>query len=175
MSTDDSRDRALQAGAVGFLAKPLQSLDVVADALARLHRYVDSPARKLLVVMPDGEARRELLASFESDVEACIVERAADALAALAGADCLVIDAGCSELGPEDVLEAIELRPGAQQLPVVAWVDGDAGGSPWLQRPGGPRTPPSSCIAAWGECPTPSAARWRRCMATSAASKGARR
>jgi len=137
VSTDDSRDRALQAGAVGFLAKPLQSLDVVADALARLHRYIDSPARKLLVVMPDGDARRALLASFESDVEACIVERAADALAALAGADCLVIDAGCSELGPEDVLEAIELRPGAQQLPVVAWVDGDAVDSPWLQRPGG--------------------------------------
>src|SRR5881628_228601 len=34
VSTDDSRERALQAGAIGFLAKPLQSKDVVDAALA---------------------------------------------------------------------------------------------------------------------------------------------
>jgi HAMP domain-containing protein/signal transduction histidine kinase/CheY-like chemotaxis protein len=137
VSTDDSRDRALQAGAVGFLAKPLQSRDVVDDALARLYQYTERPLRKLLVVMPDGAVRSELMASFEGDTEVWAVDRAEDARGALSGADCLVIDVRNGELRPQDVLEALEQRPGVLQLPVVAYVDGEAAHSPWLRWHGG--------------------------------------
>ncbi|MED5618924.1 HAMP domain-containing protein [Ideonella sp. BN130291] len=137
VSTDDSRDRALQAGAVGFLAKPLQSKDLVVDALARLHQYVDRPVRKLLVAMPDGPARRELLGSLENDVEAWVVNSGDEARKALPGADCLVVDGTISGVGPEDVLDAIEQRGGAQQLPVVLYNDGQVDGTAWSRQTGG--------------------------------------
>jgi signal transduction histidine kinase/DNA-binding response OmpR family regulator/HAMP domain-containing protein len=138
VSTDDSRDRALQAGAVGFLAKPLQSKDEVDEALGRLYQYTERPVRKLLVAMANTSVRRDLLESFEHDVEAWVVERAEDAKAALRGADCLVIDASVAELGPQDVMEAIEQRGGASQLPVVVFnPDGRVAESPWLGHHGG--------------------------------------
>jgi HAMP domain-containing protein/signal transduction histidine kinase/DNA-binding response OmpR family regulator len=137
VSTDDSRDRALQAGAVGFLAKPLQSRDEVDQAVSRLYEYIEAPARKLLVVMPDNDSRAQLLAGFESDVEAWVVERAEDARGALAGADCLLVDASITGFGPEDVLEAIERRPDGRQLPVVVYNELQLPDCPWLQRRGG--------------------------------------
>jgi signal transduction histidine kinase/HAMP domain-containing protein/DNA-binding response OmpR family regulator len=137
VSTDDSRDRALQAGAVGFLAKPLQSRDEVDEAVSRLYQYTEGPVRKLLVVMPDNDSRAQLLAGFESDVEAWVVERAEDARGALSGSDCLVVDAGITGFGPEDVLEAIEQRPDGRQLPVVVYNELQLPDCPWLQRRGG--------------------------------------
>jgi CheY-like chemotaxis protein len=131
VSTDDSRDRALQAGALGFLAKPLQSKDEVVSALASLYRYLDRPARKLLVAMPDGPARRELLAGLEHEVEALVVERPLDAVEALPGADCLVIDASVDGLGPQEVQEVLEQRRGLPQLPVVVCNTGAHRDHPW--------------------------------------------
>jgi CheY-like chemotaxis protein len=137
VSTDDSRDRALQAGAMGFLAKPLQSKDLVVDALGQLRRYTERPTRKLLVVMPDGEARRTLVGSFEHDVEAWVVQREEEAREVLSQADCVVVDASILALGPRDVLEAIEQRGGAQQLPVVVFNAAQLDGTPWLGHVGG--------------------------------------
>jgi CheY-like chemotaxis protein len=52
-------------------------------------------------------------------------------------ADCLVVDASVLALGPRDVLEAIEQRGGAQQLPVVVYNAAQLDGTPWLGHPGG--------------------------------------
>jgi signal transduction histidine kinase/DNA-binding response OmpR family regulator/HAMP domain-containing protein len=137
VSTDDSRDRALQAGAMGFLAKPLQSKDMVVEALSQLRRYTEQPSRKLLVLMPDGEARRALVESFEHDVQAWVVQREEEAREVLPQADCVVVDASMLGLNPRDVLEAIERRGSAQQLPVVLYNAAQLDGTPWLGHPGG--------------------------------------
>jgi signal transduction histidine kinase/CheY-like chemotaxis protein/HAMP domain-containing protein len=137
VSTDDSRDRALQAGALGFLAKPLQSKDLVDETFALLRQYVERSVRKLVVAMPDGEARRELLEGLEGDVEAWVVNDAQEARRALPGADCLVVDSSFDDLDPQDVAEAIEQRGGAQQLPVVVYTGTQPDGHPWQRHPGG--------------------------------------
>jgi signal transduction histidine kinase/HAMP domain-containing protein/DNA-binding response OmpR family regulator len=137
VSTDDSRDRALQAGALGFLAKPLQSKDLVDEAFARLHQYVEHPVRKLLVAMPEGDARSALLASLETDVEAWVVSNADEAQRALAGADCLVVDVSFEGIEPQDVAEAVEQRGGAQQLPVVLYNGAQADLGVWARPFGG--------------------------------------
>src|SRR6185295_4405337 len=67
VSTDDSRQRALDAGAIGFLTKPLQSVDVVNEALGHLYQFADQVAKKVLVVMPDGPVRAEYLACLDSE------------------------------------------------------------------------------------------------------------
>jgi CheY-like chemotaxis protein len=42
VSTDDSRERALKAGAIAFIAKPLQSKDAVDAAIGELYRYCET-------------------------------------------------------------------------------------------------------------------------------------
>jgi signal transduction histidine kinase/DNA-binding response OmpR family regulator/HAMP domain-containing protein len=119
VSTDDARERALKAGAIGFLAKPLQSKDVVDAAVADLYRYADRTTRKLIVALPASALRDELLASLDGDVEAVVADSAAAIRAALPGADCLVVDESIADFGPEDVAEAAERRAGVCQFAVV--------------------------------------------------------
>ncbi len=120
VSTDDARERALQAGALGFLAKPLQSRDDVDRALRDLQRYLDRPVRRLAVAMPDGPGSLALLAPLAHDVEAVIVRTADEAREVLPGVDALLVDAAWCPFGPQDVLDALERRPGTLPLPVVA-------------------------------------------------------
>jgi HAMP domain-containing protein/signal transduction histidine kinase/DNA-binding response OmpR family regulator len=126
VSTDDSRQRALDSGAIGFLTKPLQSIDMVDDALSHLHQFADRTAKKLLVLMPPSELRDVFVACLEADTDIVIADSADAARRALAegGIDCLVVDAGLSELAPEDVIETLEHRPLARQLPIVLYREG---------------------------------------------------
>src|SRR3569832_1375905 len=57
LSTDDARERALEAGALAFLSKPLQSKDGVDSAMAELSSIVDRQMKKLLVAMPGSPLR----------------------------------------------------------------------------------------------------------------------
>ncbi|MEO7008175.1 MAG: response regulator, partial [Caldimonas sp.] len=119
ISTDDARERALQAGAIGFVAKPLQSKDEVDAAVAELYRYCERGAKNLVVALPSSPLRSRLLELLDGDVKTIVAEDAPSIRAALADADCLLIDCSLAEFGPEDVLEAIELRSGVCQLPIV--------------------------------------------------------
>ncbi|WP_431102863.1 HAMP domain-containing protein [Roseateles noduli] len=120
VSTDDARERALQAGALGFLPKPLQSRDDVDVALRDLQRYLDRPRRRLAVAMPEGPERLALLTPLADDIETVFVQTAAQARDVLPGVDALLVDAVASAFGPQDVLDALETRPGTLPLPVVA-------------------------------------------------------
>ena len=60
VSTDDSRERALDSGAIGFLAKPMQSIDEVDVALGQLHDSSEARSRKLLVAMATFGPARQL-------------------------------------------------------------------------------------------------------------------
>jgi signal transduction histidine kinase/CheY-like chemotaxis protein len=119
VSTDESRDRALQAGAIGFLAKPLQSKDAVDLAISDLSRYLDRTAKRLLVAMPDSALRQDFLAALDAEIEPIVVEQAAAAKQALESVDAVVVDENLALIGPEDVLDVLEQRGSTCQLPVV--------------------------------------------------------
>jgi len=125
VSTDDSRQRALNSGAIGFLTKPLQSVDVVNDALAHLYQFADRSAKRLLVVMDDTPTRDEYLSCLDSETQIEIATTAKEARARLAGGgiDCLVTDGGVRDFGPEDVIETQEGRPLFRQLPIVLYCE----------------------------------------------------
>src|SRR5258708_36812078 len=61
VSTDDARDRALNSGALGFIAKPLTSRDLVDQAIEQLRDFVSRPARQVLLMMPEGGARTDVV------------------------------------------------------------------------------------------------------------------
>ena len=115
VSTDDSRQRALNSGAIGFLTKPLQSVDVVNEALAHLYQFADRSAKKLLVLMPDSAMRSRYLECLDSETNIVMADSVEAARAVLSGGgvDCLVTDGSVADFGPEDVIETLEQRPSA--------------------------------------------------------------
>ncbi|RZI86127.1 MAG: response regulator, partial [Rubrivivax sp.] len=136
VSTDDSRERALQAGAVGFLTKPLQSRDVVDEALAQLYKFGERRVKTLLLVMPASPLRTDFVNALDQEVEVIVAEKHEMALQALESADCVVVDPTLQALHPDDVLDTIERRAGAIQLPVVLHA-GEADDAVWRSKHGG--------------------------------------
>ncbi|HWP20601.1 MAG TPA: HAMP domain-containing protein [Burkholderiaceae bacterium] len=127
VSTDDARDRALEAGAIAFLAKPLQSKDLVDRALAQLRERLQAATRRLILALPDAPLKFDFLACQPADVALDVVTDARSLQVALASGqpELLVVDVA---LVPElrDMLEAAQsqwpegeaaLRP----LPVVVY------------------------------------------------------
>ncbi|RZL00259.1 MAG: response regulator, partial [Rubrivivax sp.] len=132
VSTDDSRERALQAGAVSFLSKPLQSRDVVDQTLEHLYQFAERPLKTLLLLMPPSMLRTEFVNALDAEVEVLIADKPDAARQALETADCVVVDASLAVIAPQDVRDAMEQKPGFRQLPVV--FHGQDDGSVW-QRP----------------------------------------
>ncbi len=119
VSTDDSRERALNSGAVAFLSKPLQSLDVVEQALGNLYSFTDRRKRKLLVMLNPSADRDRYLDALDADTEVLVASSAEQARALLPNVDCLITDGLLPDFGPEDVIESLEERPLARQLSIV--------------------------------------------------------
>jgi CheY-like chemotaxis protein len=136
VSTDDARDRALQAGALGFLAKPLQSADVADEVIDDLYAYAVRGTKRLAVVMPPSAERTELLDSLDTDVEVVLAQTAGEARAALPGADAVIVQDTLPDFGPEDVLDALAERRTVRQLPVILFHGPDAETGAWRQQPG---------------------------------------
>jgi CheY-like chemotaxis protein len=123
VSTDDARERALNSGAIGFLAKPLTSKDLVDKAIEQLRKYLARARGQVLMLLPPGQARDEMrtrLTGAEAGV--LLAEGAKDALRLLGSeqVDCLVLHEG-ADLGPQDVLETLEQKAVVQPLPIILY------------------------------------------------------
>ena len=119
VSTDDSRERALHSGALAFLGKPLQSLDVVEQALGDLYAYTERRKKRLLVLLSPSAERDRYLEALDSDTDVVIADSTAQARAELANVDCVITDGDLPDFGPEDVIDVLEARPLARQLSIV--------------------------------------------------------
>jgi CheY-like chemotaxis protein len=135
VSTDDSRQRALNSGALGFLTKPLQSVDQVDEALVQLYEFTERAAKRLLVMLAPSALRESYLAALDGDTEVVLCDSGPAARIELAGAriDCLITDGSVADFGPEDVIEALEGRPLARQMPIVLVGDDAATATRWAR------------------------------------------
>ena len=130
VSTDDSRDRALNSGAIGFIAKPVGSGEVIEQAMEQLKTYVSRPRRKLALLMPRG-AERDAIAARLKPEEVDVV--AFDTSAAVCKAlreqqvDCLVVRNGSGDLQPADLVDILEQQAVTRQLPIVMYGAEDTG------------------------------------------------
>ncbi len=134
VSTDDARDRALRSGALGFLAKPLQSADVANAVVAQLHAYAERDTRRLVVVMQPSARRQEFLDCLDADVQVVLAEDCDAARRALHDADCVVVEDTLAGFGPEDILDAIAERRSVCQLPVILYRGAPRETGHWNQR-----------------------------------------
>ncbi|HEX6414061.1 MAG TPA: HAMP domain-containing protein, partial [Burkholderiales bacterium] len=127
VSTDEARDRALDSGAIGFISKPLVSRDLVDKAIERLKNYVLRPTRQVLLLMPDGAARSEVVDRLgAADVPMLVAWSGEQALTLLKSnqVDCLVVDESAGDLEPQDVLDVLAAQPVSHVLPVVFFGQG---------------------------------------------------
>jgi CheY-like chemotaxis protein len=124
VSTDDSRDRALNSGAIGFITKPVASRDVIDRAMEQLRSYISRPKKKLLLLMAQGAERASVVKRLNpEDVDVLATDEGAEVCRVLRSeqVDCLVVQAGASELQPADLVEILEQQAVARQLPVVIY------------------------------------------------------
>jgi signal transduction histidine kinase/CheY-like chemotaxis protein/HAMP domain-containing protein len=94
ISTDEARAQALEAGAAGFIAKPLPSREVLDDAVDEIYRFVTRAQRHLLLLMEDSQERGELvelLSGSDLRITATTEAEAANEVLRQQTIDCLVV------------------------------------------------------------------------------------
>ena len=121
ISTDESREDALELGAYSFVAKPIRSRDQVEQALDTLITFATAPKKELLIASTSPklrEAWREALNG--EDVVVAVASTPASVLKRLQESDyaCIVLD-GSMRLEPGEIARALANRQRSEHLPVV--------------------------------------------------------
>jgi CheY-like chemotaxis protein len=133
ISTDDSREKALSSGAFAFVAKPIDSGDVINDLLAMLKSLIEREKRHIIAIEPDKQQRESLEKilnddkfelTFASDV------KAAKKLLKKNLADCLIINSLMIE-GVKDILKTIQGESITLTLPVIVYGNGTPDKGAW--------------------------------------------
>jgi CheY-like chemotaxis protein len=134
ISTDESRERALNAGAFAFLSKPIQSKEMIDALIDQVKEFTQRPERRLLLVTADAERRNWLVEYLTADDVHVTAARDYDAAAALLaenGIDCLVIDAEALHDSDADSAGA-NAEPAVDSLSIVLY--GETGDATQLHR-----------------------------------------
>jgi HAMP domain-containing protein/signal transduction histidine kinase/CheY-like chemotaxis protein len=129
VSTDDARDRALTLGALGTVAKPIQTSEELDEFVSSLHDFVTRPVKSLLAAGPSDEWRDKvmrLLGSPELQITLARDGREIQHLARERRIDCLVLHPDVSGLQPDSLAEDMRLCPTIGRLPAIVYADGDS-------------------------------------------------
>jgi CheY-like chemotaxis protein len=121
ISTEEARERAFEAGAFAFIAKPIPSKDVLDEALGSLLADIKRPTMRALVLGAEGAQRDSIVQAIAGEDLQVHTESSAlspEAIAAL-DPDC-VIDAGAG-LETTAMARFLEARPRFGRLPVLVW------------------------------------------------------
>jgi CheY-like chemotaxis protein len=136
ISTDDARRRALASGAIAFLAKPIQSREVLDDMLRYLNDFVSRPTREVLVVEPDQSRREEikqLVAADDLQVTAPDDFQVALELLEKRKPDCVVVNPALTIIADKLAVHggASGNGNGFSQLPVILYGQHSDGDGAW--------------------------------------------
>jgi len=122
MSADRPNHRKIEEAAVGFLKKPVdtQSLD---EVFRQLHRILESPLKKILVV-EDQKIQSDSLKSAltENGVtvqQAFTGEEALRFLETEIPVDCIILDLHLPDVSGMDLLDKIKRIPAYAEIPVI--------------------------------------------------------
>jgi CheY-like chemotaxis protein len=129
VSTDESRDRALAYGALAFLAKPIQSRDVLDGLLHHVGEFIGRAMKSLLVVESDVVRRNRILDCIDAeDVQVTAVTDAAAALQMLRErrTDCVIAGAEVPDLATTLLAAGEAAEPAIGRLPILVFGDGPA-------------------------------------------------
>jgi signal transduction histidine kinase/DNA-binding response OmpR family regulator/HAMP domain-containing protein len=124
ISTDESREQALNAGAYAFVAKPVQSKEVLDGLLENLARFAQRREKCLLIASVDPQTKDHLIQYLAAD-DLCILtasdSRAAAAIMSSRAVDCVILDAKLPSLDDEIPPSAVDGEPQLDCLPILVY------------------------------------------------------
>jgi HAMP domain-containing protein/signal transduction histidine kinase/DNA-binding response OmpR family regulator len=117
ISTDDARERALNSGALAFLAKPLKTREQLDDMLREVKGFCSLPSPRLLVVEPESARREQILSAMKPVGPVVVASDGAEAAATVyqGGVGCVVLGPGLS--GEQRRTVASEVHAAARLIP----------------------------------------------------------
>jgi HAMP domain-containing protein/CheY-like chemotaxis protein/signal transduction histidine kinase len=127
ISGDELDDRALEAGAVAHLQKPISEEALIA-AFDRLLGFTGTKSKNVLVVEDDLTQLNAMVGLIDTgEIAVTAVSTAAAALAASSKEhfDCIILDLGLPDMGGEQLIEELRKRPGTQRVPVIVYTGRD--------------------------------------------------
>ncbi|HKI30967.1 MAG TPA: HAMP domain-containing protein [Gemmataceae bacterium] len=128
VSTDDARDRALDGGALAFVAKPIKTRETIDDLLDRIRDYVGRARKTVLVVEPEPTRRERIVEWLGRGVDTTAAADGAAAARLLRErpVDCVVVSQQAQR--PEPLAPAEEGRGDGvvSRLPVILFGEGKA-------------------------------------------------
>ena len=123
ISGDEHQQRALQAGAVAHLQKPV-SEEALMDTFDRLLGFAENRGKNVLVVEDDLtqlNAMVGLIGTGEMQVTAVSSADAALAAVEKQKYDCIVIDLGLPDMTGDKLIEALRSRPNSDTAPIIVY------------------------------------------------------
>ncbi|HYE03562.1 MAG TPA: response regulator [Phycisphaerales bacterium] len=126
ISTDDARERALTSGALAFVAKPLQGIQLVEQVMGMLLGFTQRDARRVLVLASDEARRHDIAEALSFDeVSVTAVDGLDPALKALESGpfDCLVAGQRLDAAAAADLAEVLASTETLCQTPVIVYAD----------------------------------------------------
>jgi HAMP domain-containing protein/signal transduction histidine kinase/CheY-like chemotaxis protein len=122
ISTDEQGASGLQMGAMGVLAKPIQTKEALEQTFDAIKSFVEHSRRKLLLVAPDNDDRGEKLIGGE-EIEITKVMSPDDALDALHEQrfDCIVFEAADADDRAVKFAESVGALGSEASAPLVVY------------------------------------------------------
>ncbi len=127
ISAEDRSLEAMRMGALAFLTKPVELVDLH-KLLDRIDSFINKTMRRLLVVDDDALQRESIRALIgNGDVETVTAASGAEALNLLQSQvfDCMILDLGLADMSGFEVLRTLRSGPAPSALPVVVYTGRD--------------------------------------------------
>jgi CheY-like chemotaxis protein len=139
ISTEEARERALALGALGTLAKPVQTREALDSVLDSLYEFVTRPVKSLLVAGRTAAWRERVLGLVGSpDVQITAARTGPEAVQMLRErrVDCMVLNPDLPDLEPQALADEARQGLAMGRLPVVIYADDETlrGHDGWLKR-----------------------------------------
>ncbi len=138
ISTEEARERSHELGALGFVAKPIKTKEVLERALGSLRDYVSRPVKEVVVAAADPSRCEQLLEMIGNGaIHARAVGRGKEVLDLLRQrqADCLVLAPELPDMTTAALADEVARDPTLADFPVIVYSDQatDGNGDPGLQ------------------------------------------
>ncbi|MEO1903059.1 MAG: response regulator [Alcanivorax sp.] len=127
LSGKDERKKALELGAIDFLAKPVNQEQIL-KAFAKIESAIETNVRRLLVVEDSEIQHRSIRELFDQKgVQITAVTSGAEALAALGDTvyDCMILDLTLPDMSGFELLEKLHADDQYEAVPVVIYTGKD--------------------------------------------------
>jgi len=125
ITTEEPADHRLSIGVLGLLTKPIQTKEVLGQALDTIKTYVSRPAKHLLIVAADPAKRDSIVELIgNGEIQTAAVDNSQDALAALRQRrpDSVVFRPEGLDITPTDFAAELGNSPGGP-VPLIVFAD----------------------------------------------------